>query len=189
VPQPGARRTVGLWATVVWIKDKLHRHQVMELHPFTHIYKESDMESLISTPAATTGMIAAMIFFLTALLTGSWKYFCIRNSATAEAPVYVNIAHRAALMYSFAALLLAVFASLSAFSDTVNMVAICLPLFYFALAIVRYIFLGITNTTNNQHLNPPSRTGELVLLSSLIVAETGGFLVLATGFMLRVLQS
>ena len=147
------------------------------------------MESLISTPAATTGMIGAMLFFLTGLLTGSWKYFCIRNSAQAEAPVYVNIAHRAALLYSFAALLLSVFASLSVFSNTVNLVAISLPLFYFALAIVRYIFLGITKTTTNQHLNPPSRTGELVLLSSLIIAETGGFLVLATGFMLRVLQT
>ena len=147
------------------------------------------MESLIGTPAATTGMIGAMLFFLTGLLTGSWKYFCIRNSAQAVAPVYVNIAHRAALLYSFAALLLAVFASLSVFSNTVNLVAISLPLFYFALAIVRYIFLGITNTTTNQHLNPPSRTGELVLLSSLIIAETGGFLVLATGFMVRVLQT
>ena len=115
------------------------------------------MESLISTPAATLGMIAAMIFFLVALLTGSWKYFCIRSSPQAEAPVYVNIAHRAALMYSFAALLLAVFASLSVFSDTVNLVAIGLPLAYFALAIVRYIFLGITNTTNNQHLNQIGR--------------------------------
>lgn len=147
------------------------------------------MESLISTPAGLTGMLAAMIFFFAGLLTGSWKYFCIRNSPRAEAPVYVNIAHRAALLYSFAALLLAVFASLSVFSDTVNLIAIALPLAYFALAIVRYIFLGITNTTNNQHLNPPSRTGELVLLLSLIVAETGGFLVLAAGFTLRVLQS
>ncbi len=147
------------------------------------------MESLISTPAATTGMIAAMIFFMTALLTGTWKYFCIRNSQKAEAPVYVNIAHRAALMYSFAALLLAVFASLSVFSNTVNMVAICLPLFYFALAIVRYIQLGIVNQTDNQHLNPPSRTGELVLLLSLIVAEIGGFVVLAAGFVLRVMQA
>ena len=147
------------------------------------------MESLISTPAATTGMIAAMIFFMTALLTGTWKYSCIRNSQSAEAPVYVNIAHRAALMYSFAALLLAVFASLSVFSNTVNMVAICLPLFYFALAIVRYIQLGIVNQTDNQHLNPPSRTGELVLLLSLIVAEIGGFVILAAGFTLRVLQA
>lgn len=147
------------------------------------------MESLIATPAATTGMFGAMIFFLTGLLTGAWKYFCIRNSPKAEAPVYVNIAHRAALQYSFAAVLLALFASLSVFPDTVNVIAIGLLLFYFALAIARYLFLGITNTTDNQHLNPPSRTGELVLLGSLIVAETGGFLVLAAGFTLRVLQA
>ena len=78
-----------------------------------------------------------------------------------------------ALMYSFAALLLAVFASLSAFPGTVNVIAICLPLFYFALAIVRYIQLGIVNTTTNQHLDPASRGGELALLLSLMVAEIG----------------
>lgn len=146
------------------------------------------MESLIATPAATTCLFGAMIFFLTGLLTGAWKYFCIRSSPQAEAPAYVNIAHRAALQYSFAAILLAIFASLSVFSDTVNVIAVCLLLFYFALAIARYIFLGLTNTTTNQHLNPPSRTGELVLLLSLMVAEIGGFVVLAAGFTLRVLQ-
>jgi hypothetical protein len=146
------------------------------------------MESLIASPAATTGLFAAMTFFMVGLLTGSWKYFCIRSSPKAEAPVYVNIAHRAALLYSFAALLLAVFASLSVFPDTVNVIAISLPLAYFALAIVRYIQLGIVNTTANQHLNPPSRGGELALLLSLMAAEIGGFGVLAAGFTLRVLQ-
>lgn len=146
------------------------------------------MEILITRPAPLAAMIGAIVFFLVALLTGSWKYFCIRNSASAEAPVYVNIAHRAALMYSFAALLLAVIASLSAFSDTVNLVATLLPLFYFGLAIARYIQLGISNQTDNQHLNPPSRAGELALLLSLMVAEIGGFLVLAAGFAVKVMQ-
>jgi hypothetical protein len=147
------------------------------------------MELLIEKTAAVTAMFGAIVFFFAALVTGSWKYFCIRNSPKAEAPVYVNIAHRAALMYTFATLFLAVLAALSAFPDTVNLVAVVLPLFYFALAIGRYIFLGIVNTTDNQHLNPPSRTGELALLLSLMVAEIGGFAVLAAGFTLRVMQS
>lgn len=146
------------------------------------------MEDLIQNPASLTALFAAELYFMAALLTGCWKYFCIRNSDKAEAPYYVNIAHRAALMYSFSALLLAVFASLSAFSDTVNLVAVILPLIYFTLAIARYIQLGIRNTTDNQHLNPPNRTAELVFLVSLMVAEIGGFATLAAGFTYRVIM-
>jgi len=132
-------------------------------------------------------MFGAILFFLAALGTGAWKYFSIRTSPTAEAPYYVNIAHRAALMYSFAALLLAVLAALSAFPDAVNVIAVLLPLVYFALAISRYIQLGIENKTDNQHRNPPSPRGELALLLSLMVAEMGGFLLLAAGFTYRVM--
>ena len=146
------------------------------------------MELLIAKPAALTAMVATMIFFLTALITGTWKYYCIHTSPKAEAPVYVNIAHRAALMYSFGGLLLAVFASLSAFPDAVNVVAVALPLFFFGFAIVGYIALGMRDTTDNQFLNPPNPKGVLRLMLALIVAEIGGFVVLAAGFMVRVLH-
>jgi len=147
------------------------------------------MELLIAKPASLVAMFATIVFFLAALLTGSWKYYCIRRSAKAEAPVYVNIAHRAALMYSFAALLLAVLASLSAFPNTVNMVAVLLPLFYFAFATFGYIVLGLRNVTDNQFRNSPNPRGELVLMLSLIAAEIGGFVVLSAGFILRVIQT
>lgn len=143
---------------------------------------------LIKAPGALLAMYGAVLFFLTALLTGCWKYFSIRRSPEAQAPHYVNIAHRAALMYSFASVLLALLAALSAFPNLVNVIAAALPLAYFAIAIARYIQLGILNRTDNQHLNPPSPTGELVLLLSLMIAEIGGFLVLAVGFTLRVMS-
>ncbi len=146
------------------------------------------METLITDPAASISMCAAALFFLTALLTGSWKYFEIRRSPKAEAPYYVNIAHRAALMYSFAAMMIAIFAGLSVFPDRVNIAAVLGLLFYFSLAIGRYIYLGIRNETENQHLNPASSTGELVFLLSLMVAEIGGFLVLVAGFLLHIIQ-
>lgn len=139
------------------------------------------MEALIQTTAARVGLLAAMLFFLTALLTGCWKYFRIRASDKAEAPYYVNIAHRAALLYSFAAVLLTILASLSAFSSWINVLAITLPLIYFAIAIARYIQLGLADRTDNQHLEPASPGGELVLLLSLMVAEIGGFVVLCAG--------
>ena len=52
---------------------------------------------------------AAFVFFMTGLLTGIWKYWHIANSEDASSPVYVDIAHRSSLLYSFAALLLAAF--------------------------------------------------------------------------------
>ena len=54
-------------------------------------------------------VLAAGLIFLWALLLGAWKY---REMAAAEdglAHPYVDVAHRAALLYSFATLLLAAF--------------------------------------------------------------------------------
>ena len=73
--------------------------------------------------------------------------------------MYVNIANRAALMYSFAGLLLAVLASLSAFPDAVNVVAVALPQFFFGFAMVGYVTLGLRNTTDNQFRNPANHKG------------------------------
>ena len=61
----------------------------------------------------------------------------------AEAPHYVNIAHRAALMYAFSAQLLAVFGALSAFPAWLNTVAVIPPLVFFAIAIAHYAQLGL----------------------------------------------
>lgn len=147
------------------------------------------MEQLIIDPAARLAMCGAAIFFMTGLITGVWKYYKIRTSPKAEAPYYTNIAHRAALLYSFSAILLAQFAALSAFPDLLNTAAVAVLLFFFALAIFRYIQLGIQNETDNQHLNPSSPGGELIFLSILIIGEVGGFLILAGGFAMRLLQA
>jgi hypothetical protein len=141
-------------------------------------------------PAVQLCIIAAGVFFLVALLTGAWKYFHIARSPAAVAPVYVDIAHRAALMYSFAALLLAVFAGLSAWSDRVNLLAAALPLAFFALAIGSYIVHGVLRDTDNQLLKP-HRLGTRTLHPAamtgfmwvLMLAEIGGFAVLFAGFL------
>ena len=59
-----------------------------------------------------------------------------------KAPYYVDIAHRSALLHSFATMLVAVFASLSVFSARVNVIATIAPLLFFAIAILNYIKLG-----------------------------------------------
>jgi hypothetical protein len=148
----------------------------------------------MTEPAVTLCVVAAGVFFLSGLLTGAWKYFEITRSPDAVAPVYVDIAHRASLLYSFASLLLAVFAGLSVFSATVNLVAAALPLLFFALAIGGYIVHGVLRDTDNQ-LKPPFVLGQGHLPGSMIhgfmwalmAAEIGGFAVLFTGTLLHLL--
>jgi hypothetical protein len=146
------------------------------------------MTEALHEPAVRLCIIAAGVFFLTGLLTGVWKYFHIARTPTATAPVYVDIAHRAALLYSFASLLLAVFAALSAWSPRVDLIAAALPLAYFAAAIVGYVVHGVLRDTDNQFLRP-HRLGRGTLspalvagfMASLMAAEIGGFLVLFAG--------
>ena len=146
----------------------------------------------LASPAVRLSLVAAGVFFMTALLTGVWKYACIRRSATAQAPVYVDIAHRSSLLYSFAALLLAEFAALSAFSDGINLLAAASALAFFAAAIAGYIFHGLMRDTDNQ-FRKPYRFGALALpqfmlhgfMLLLIVAEIGGSAVLFAGMLKR----
>ncbi len=79
------------------------------------------------------------IFFLVGLLTGAWKYVQVANSEKARAHYYVDIAHRASLMYAFACLVLERFALLSVWEDWVNTLAVLACLIFFALAIGSYI--------------------------------------------------
>lgn len=144
----------------------------------------------IEIPAVRLCVVSAGVFFLLGLLTGAWKYWHIARSPEAKSPVYVDLAHRAALLYSFAALLLAVFAGLSTWSATVNLIAAALPLAFFALAIGGYVLHGLLRDTDNQ-FEKPHRVGPMTLhpallagfMWALMAAEIGGFLVLFVGFL------
>ena len=50
--------------------------------------------------AATLVLTASAGFLLFGLVTGVWKYHHILSSPNHRAPVYVDITHRASLMYS-----------------------------------------------------------------------------------------
>lgn len=147
-----------------------------------------NLGSSVLEPAVVLCLISAGVFFLSGLLTGVWKYAHIARSPQAVAPVYVDIAHRASLLYSFAAILLAQFAAISVWSDPVNFWAAAAPLVFFAGAIGGYVVHGILRDTDNQFLQP-QRIGALALprgtlavfMGSLIAAEIGGFVVLFAG--------
>ena len=140
--------------------------------------------------AANLCLLAAGIFFFSGLLTGLWKYRCMATSADATSPVYVDIAHRTSLMYSFSAILLREFVPYSPLGPVGTLWAVSAPLLFFALAIQSYILHGILRDTDNQ-LRSPHRLGKRTLPGVLIhgfmwalaAAEIGGFAILLVGFL------
>ena len=116
---------------------------------------------------------------MTGLLTGVWKYISIMKSTEHKAPVYVDIAHRASLMYAFACLVLLEFARVSDLSDIPEAIAVALPVLFFLIAIFTYILLGIGNRTDNQFKSRNFTTTWGMYL--LIAGEVGGFALLMFG--------
>ena len=84
-------------------------------------------------------LLAAAVMFLWALLLGVWKYRQMLESETSLAHPYVDTAHRAALLYSFALLLVATFVELSGWSTLVNLLAAGAMAFYFFAAVGGYV--------------------------------------------------
>ena len=125
-------------------------------------------------------LLAAGLVFLLALFLGVWKYRQMAASPEHVAHPYVDIAHRASLLYSFATLLIAVFVELSAWPTWVNLTAAGVLVFFFLVAIGSYILHGALKDTTNQFERP---TVALHLgMVALIVGEIGGFAVLLAGF-------
>jgi len=125
-------------------------------------------------------VLAAGLIFLSALLLGIWKYRQMATSEDALAHPYVDTAHRAALLYSFATLLLATFVELSGFATIVNLIAAFVPIAFFAAAIAGYSIHGRRRDTDNQFRDPVA--GTHAFMWALIAGEVGGVLVLLAGF-------
>lgn len=130
--------------------------------------------------AATLCLFAAGLFLLGGLIAGIWKYRRIVTSADHRAPVYVDITHRAALLYSFAAVVMMKLVEYSPYSETVQLLATAVPISFFAAAIASYVWHGALEDTENQFeaQNFSTRWG----MTLLIVGELGGISVLVWGF-------
>lgn len=137
------------------------------------------MRTISDATAAT--VCAAGGIFLLALVLGVWKYRQMATSPDHLAHPYVDIAHRAALLYSFATLLVAVFVELSAWPAWVNLTAAMTLVVFFVGAIGSYIVHGARRDTTNQ-LSSPGAAVHLAMWA-LIVGEIGGFTVLLAGFL------
>jgi hypothetical protein len=132
------------------------------------------------SPAVRLSLTASGLFLLTGLATGLWKYRRIMTSPEHRAPLYVDIAHRAALLYSFAALVMMKLVEYSPYSNGVQIAATAVPLFFFAAAVASYVYHGYVEDTENQlaQRNFVSTWG----MALLIAGEIGGVLVLFWGF-------
>lgn len=126
-------------------------------------------------------LLFSATMFLWALLLGVWKFSQMTAAENGHAHFYVDTAHRAALLYSFALLLVATFVQLSGWSGAVNMIAAGAMIFYFYAAVASYAVHGWKQDTDNQLRDAIPGTHAMML--SLIVGEIGGWLVLVAGFL------
>jgi hypothetical protein len=127
-------------------------------------------------------LLAAGLIFILALSLGVWKYRQMAASPDGLAHPYVDTAHRAALLYSFATLLIAAFVELSGWSTAVNLIAAFLVIAFFLGAISGYIWHGLRRDTDNQFRKGDEPLGLHQFMWALIVCEIAGFSVLLAGF-------
>lgn len=130
--------------------------------------------------AVRIALIASGFFLWLGMLTGVWKYLQIRKSEKSRAHYYVDIAHRASLLYASACLILAVLAYFSVWDDGVDFILVVGNIIFFVAAVLSYIVHGLLKDTTNQ-LKQPHQAGPWTLppilmslfMWSLIIVELG----------------
>jgi hypothetical protein len=132
------------------------------------------------TLAIKCALLASGVFLLTAMLVGILKYRGMMRSEKHEAPVYIDIAHRASLLYAFAALVIAKLLEFSPFSENVQILIGGIPLVYFALTIIGYVKLGLENRETTQFSERNFIT--TWFMYGLIAGEIGGIALIVGGF-------
>jgi hypothetical protein len=132
------------------------------------------------TIAVKISLLVSGLFLLNGMLTGIWKYSHIMKSENHQAPVYVDIAHRASFFYSFACLVIAKLMEFSPFGNFWQILIVAVPLSYFILSVIGYMRLGFVNKTDNQFSERNFIT--TWFMYGLIAGEIGGFGMILGGF-------
>ncbi len=130
--------------------------------------------------AVKISLAASGLFLLAGMLIGVVKYRRIMTSREHRAPVYIDIAHRAAFMYSFAALVIAKLLEYSPYAERVQAGAAGLVLLYFAVTVAGYSAHGLRDDTENLFAERNLTT--TWFMYTLIAAEVGGLAVILWGF-------
>ncbi len=132
------------------------------------------------TLAVKISVLASGLFLLVGMLIGIVKHQKMLTSPDHNAPAYIDIAHRAAFLYSFAMLVIAKLLEFSPYSETVQLVSMGSVLIFLAVTIVGYFSHGVMNKTDNLfHKRNFSTTWYVYALT---VGEIGGLAVILWGF-------
>ena len=130
--------------------------------------------------AVKVALLSSGLFLFVGMIAGILKYRGMMASDNHKAPMYIDIAHRAALMYSFAALVMAELLKYSPYTLEFQLVICVVPLFFFALAIAQYLKLGIEGREVTQYSERNFNTTWGTIL--LVVGELGGVGFIVWGF-------
>ena len=130
--------------------------------------------------AIKISLLSSGLFLLAGMLTGVLKYQRIMTSVEHRAPVYIDIAHRAAFLYSFAMLVIAKLLEYNPYSMKVQTGAVAALLVFFVITILGYLAHGIRNDTENIFNHRSFTTTWYMYL--LIIGEIGGLSVILWGY-------
>lgn len=130
--------------------------------------------------AVKMSLLASGLFLLAGMLIGILKYQRMMTRGTHTAPVYVDIAHRAAFLYSFAMLVVAKLLEYSPYSLRVQLGASGIVLLFLALTIAGYLAHGLKEDTDNLFRERTFTTTWYMYM--LIIGEIGGLSVIIWGF-------
>jgi hypothetical protein len=130
--------------------------------------------------AVKISLLFSGLFLLVGMLTGVWKYASIMRSPEKRAPVYVDIAHRNSLLFSFAAIVIAKLIEFSPFGEIWQLSIVGVLMFFFVLTSTNQIMQGFLNRTENIFLEPDRFRS--LFMYALIVGEVGSVTLLLGGF-------
>ncbi len=130
--------------------------------------------------AVKISLLSSGLFLLFGMLIGIVKYQRMLTSSEHIAPVYIDIAHRAAFLYSFAMLVIAKLLEYSPYSEAVQIGAAGLVLMFLTLTAFGYLIHGLKNDTDNLFRERNFTTTWYMYL--LMAGEIGGLSVIIWGF-------
>lgn len=130
--------------------------------------------------AIKISLLASGLFLLVGMLIGIVKFQRMLNSDNHMAPAYIDIAHRAAFLYSFAMLVIAKLLEYSPYSVNVQLAASGIVLVFLSVTIVGYFTHGMRNKTDNLFRERNFSTTWYVYM--LTVGEISGLSVIIWGF-------
>lgn len=125
-------------------------------------------------------LLSSGLFLLAGMLIGIVKHQRMLSSSDHIAPAYIDIAHRAAFLYSFAMLVIAKLLEYSPYSENVQLSAMGAVLAFLSITIAGYFTHGMRDKTDNLFRERNFSTTWYVYM--LAAGEIGGLSVIVWGF-------